>query len=72
MKRSITTLSVAALTAATAALPFAVSAHAATRAGDSTQAGKCCAKQSAKCGAKSGTRSGSKTGSKTGMCGART
>ena len=63
MKRPIATLSVAALTAATAALPFAMPAHAAARGCSAKHAAKCGAKQKAKCGAK--------TAPKSGMCSAR-
>ncbi|MGE5131114.1 MAG: hypothetical protein ACM3IK_15890 [Sphingomonadaceae bacterium] len=71
MKRSLTTLSVAALTAATAALPFAVPARAAAREGNAMHAAKCSAKKKAKCSARPSAKCGANSSSKSGMCGGK-
>lgn len=71
MKRPIATLSVAALTAATAALPFAAPVQAASRGCSAKHAAKCSAKKKAKCSARPSAKCGAKSRSKSGMCGGK-
>ena len=64
MRRSFVRLSVAALTAATAALPFAAPARAASGAMPARHASKCGAKRGAKCSAKRSAKCGGRRGGK--------
>lgn len=80
MKQSIAKLSVAALTAATASLPFAATVRAAPAADSGMHASKCGARRSAKCGGKRAAKCGANSamggsaksmGMGGGMCGGK-